>query len=105
MVIVAFYVAGFSASQTVFKALPNYSPLLVGAGIALLLSFIFTPLLSLVRRWVNIWLNIREYHPSRTLHAYSEQISNILDMQRLANVAVASSRMAILAGRNGLSFG
>jgi len=88
LVIVAFYVAGFTASQTVFIALPSYSPLLVGAGIALLLSFIFTPLLSLVRRWVNRWLNIREFHPSRTLHAYSEQISNILDMQRLANVAV-----------------
>ena len=88
IVIVAFYVAGFTASQTVFKALPNYSPLLVGAGIALLLSFIFTPLLSLVQRWVNRWLNIQEFHPSRTLHAYSEQISNILDMQRLANVAV-----------------
>ena len=88
LVIVGFYVAGFSASQTVFKALPSYSPLLVGAGIALLLSFIFTPLLSVVRRWVNRWLNIQEFHPSRTLHAYSEQISNILDMQRLANVAV-----------------
>jgi signal transduction histidine kinase len=88
LVIVGFYVAGFSASQTVFNALPNYNPLLVGAGIALLLSFIFTPLLSLVRRWVNRWLNIQEFHPSRTLHAYSEQISNILDMQRLANVAV-----------------
>jgi signal transduction histidine kinase len=45
-------------------------------------------LLALVRRWVNRWLNIQEYHPSRTLHAYSEQISNILDMQKLANVAV-----------------
>jgi signal transduction histidine kinase len=88
LVIAAFYVAGFTASQTVFKTMPNYSPLLVGAVIALLLSFIFTPLLSLVRRWVNRRLNIREFHPSRTLHAYSEQISNILDMQRLANVAV-----------------
>jgi len=88
IVIVAFYVAGFSASQTVFVALPNFNPLLVGAGIALLLSFIFTPLLSLVRRWVNRWLNIQEFHASRTLHAYSEQISNILDMQKLANVAV-----------------
>lgn len=88
LVIVGFYIAGFTASQTVFRALPNYSPLLVGAVIALLLSFIFTPLLSLVRRWVNRWLNIQEFHPSRTLHAYSEQISNILDMQRLANVAV-----------------
>ncbi|HMB25408.1 MAG: histidine kinase dimerization/phospho-acceptor domain-containing protein, partial [Chloroflexota bacterium] len=88
MVIVLFYVLGLSASQTAFKAMPNYNPLLVGAGIALLLSFIFTPLLSLVRRSVNRRLNIREFHPSRTLHAYSEQISNILDMQRLANVAV-----------------
>ena len=88
IVIVSFYIAGFSASQTVFKALPNFNPLLVGAGIALLLSFIFTPLLSLVNRLVNRWLNLQEYHPSRTLHAYSEQISNILDMQKLANVAV-----------------
>ena len=88
IVIVSFYIVGFTASQTVFNALPNYNPLLVGAGIALLLSFIFTPLLSLVRSGVNRWLNIREFRPSYTLHAYSEQISNILDMQKLANVAV-----------------
>ncbi|HEY5730145.1 MAG TPA: hypothetical protein VIS72_08855, partial [Anaerolineales bacterium] len=55
IVIVGFYVAGFSASQTVFEALPNFNPLLVGAGIALVLSFIFTPLLSLIRRMVNKW--------------------------------------------------
>jgi len=88
LVIVVFYVAGATASQTVFNALPRYNPLLVGAGIALILSFIFTPLLSAVRRMVNRWYNLQEFHASRTLHAYSEQISNILDMQRLANVAV-----------------
>lgn len=88
LVIVIFYVAGTSASQTVFNALPRYNTLLVGAGIALVLSFIFTPLLSMVRRMVNGWFNLQEFHPSRTLHAYSEQISNILDMQRLAEVAV-----------------
>ena len=88
LLIVGFYVAGFSASQTAFDALHNYNPLLVGASIAMLLALIFTPLLSLVQRGVNRWLNIQEYHPSKTLHAYSEQISNILDMQRLANVAV-----------------
>ncbi len=88
LVIVGFYVAGFSTSQAIFNALPNFNPLLVGAGIALVLSFIFTPLLSLVRRLVNRWFNLEEFHASRTLHAYSEQISNILDMQRLANVAV-----------------
>ncbi len=88
LVIVLFYIAGFTASQTAFEALPNFNPLLVGAGIALLLALIFTPLLSLVRRLVNRWLNIYEFHAGRTLHAYSEQISNILDMQKLANVAV-----------------
>ncbi len=86
--IVAFYVAGFSASQTVFEALPNFNPLLVGAGIALLLSFIFTPLFSLIRNMVNKWFKTEEIHATKTLHAYSQQISNILDMQKLANVAV-----------------
>ena len=89
LVIATFYIAAFTAWQTVFNALPNYSPLLVGAGIAILLALLFTPLLTVVQRWVNRWLNVQEYHAtSRTLHAYSEQISNILDMQRLANVAV-----------------
>jgi signal transduction histidine kinase len=88
LVIVLFYVAGTTASQTVFNALPRYNTLLVGAGIALALAFIFTPLLSVVQRMVNRWFNLQEFHPSRTLHAYSEQISNILDMQRLAEVAV-----------------
>ena len=88
LVIVSIYVAGSTASQAAFNALPSYSPLVVGASIALVLSLLFTPLLSLVRRWVNKWLNIQEFHASKTLHQYSEQISNILDMQRLANVAV-----------------
>ncbi|MEP7134232.1 MAG: ATP-binding protein [Chloroflexota bacterium] len=100
LVIVAFYLAGTTASQRIFIALPNFNPVLVGAGIALVLSFIFTPLLSLVRRWVNRWFRLDEFHASRTLHAYSEQISNILDMQKLANVAVGLiiERMNITRG-------
>src|SRR5258706_318134 len=88
LVIVIFYLAGTTASHRFFVALPKYNPLLVGAGIALVLSFIFTPLLSAVRRLVNTWFRLDEFHASRTLHAYSEQINTILDMQKLANVAV-----------------
>jgi signal transduction histidine kinase len=100
LVIVVFYLAGTTASQRIFTALPNYNPLLVGAGIAILLSFIFTPLLSMVRRLVNRWFNLQEFHASRTLHAYSEQISNILDMQKLASMAVGLiiERMNITRG-------
>jgi len=88
LAIVAFYLAGTTASTRIFAVLPKFNPLLVGAGIALVLSFIFTPLFTIVRRLVNRWFRLDEFHASRTLHAYSEQISNILDMQKLANVAV-----------------
>jgi hypothetical protein len=87
-VFLAIYVAGFTVSQRLFNTLPSYNPLLVGAIIALLLSFIFTPLLALIHRTVNKWFRMEEAHATKTLHAYSQQISNILDMQKLANVAV-----------------
>ncbi len=100
VVIVAFYLAGNLASQRIFTALPNYNPLLVGASIAILLSFIFTPLLSFVRRLVNRWFRLDEFHATRTIHAYSEQISNIVDMQKLASVAVGMiiERMNVTRG-------
>ena len=77
-----------SASQTVFSALPNYNALLVGRRHCVA-AFVYLHAVALTCAPLgNRWLNIQEFHPSRTLHAYSEQISNILDMQRLANVAV-----------------
>jgi signal transduction histidine kinase len=88
LLIVAFYVAGFTLSQSLFRAVPNFNPLVVGALIALLLSTLFTPLLSLVRRWVDSWLHLEQFDPSRSLQEYGQSISNILEMQRLASVAV-----------------
>ena len=88
LLIVAFYIAGFTLSQTLFRAVPNFNPLVVGALIALVLATLFTPLLSLVRRWVDSWLHLEQFDPSRTLREYGESVSNILEMQRLASVAV-----------------
>jgi len=88
LLIVAFYIAGFTLSQWLFRAAPNFNPLMVGAFIALLLASLFTPLLSLVRRWVDSWLHLEQFDPSRSLREYGESISNILEMQRLASVAV-----------------
>jgi len=84
--IVGIYVAAFSAIQAIF--INGFNPLIVGGSIAAFLSFIFSPLLTLVRRWVSKWLSLEEVHATKTLHLYSQQISNILDMQKLANVAV-----------------
>jgi signal transduction histidine kinase len=88
LLIVLFYVAGFTLSQSLFRAVPNFNPLLVGALIALVLATLFTPLLSLVRRWVDSFLHLEQFDASRTLREYGESISNILEMQRLASVAV-----------------
>jgi len=88
LLIVGFYVAGFSFSQTAFRAAPHFNPLLIGAVIALILALVFTPLLSAVRRLVDSWLYADQYDPGRVLHEYSESISNILEMERLATVAV-----------------
>ncbi len=88
LLIVAFYIAGFTLSQSLFQAMPNFNLPVVGALIALVLATLFTPLLSLVRRWVDRWLHLEQFDPSRTLQEYGLSISNILEMQRLASVAV-----------------
>ncbi len=88
LLVVAFYIVGFTLSQSLFRAAPNFNPLVVGALIALLLATLFTPLLSLVRRWMDRWLHLEQFDPSRSLQEYGQSISNILEMQRLASVAV-----------------
>ncbi|MBK8783346.1 MAG: GAF domain-containing protein [Anaerolineales bacterium] len=86
--IVGFYVAGFLLIQTLFGTRSNFNPLLAGAFISLLLAVIFTPLASLISRTINKWMKGDQYDASLTIHQYSESISNILDMDRLASIAV-----------------
>ncbi len=86
--IVGFYVAGFLLIQAIFGTRTNFNPLLAGAFISLLLAIIFTPLASLISRTINKWMKGDQYDASLTIHQYSESISNILDMDRLASIAV-----------------
>lgn len=88
IVIVGFYVTGFLLMQALFGAGRNFNPLLAGAFIALLIAIIFSPLTTLISRVVNRWSGGDQYDPSLTIHQYSESISNILDMDKLANVAI-----------------
>lgn len=88
LLIMVFYLVSFTIAEIGFRAAPGYSPLLIGAGISLFLALLFTPLLSFVRRMVDRWLKLDQYNAGRTLREYSESISNILNMERLATVAV-----------------
>ena len=86
--IVGFYVGGFLLLQTVFGAGDNFNPLLAGTFVALLIALIFAPLTSLVSRTITKWMRGDQYDASLTIHQYSESISNILDMDRLASIAI-----------------
>lgn len=88
IVIVGFYVGGFVLLQKVFSSNNNFNPLLAGAFVALLIALIFAPLNSLVSRTITKWMKGDQYDASLTIHQYSESISNILDMDRLASIAI-----------------
>ncbi|MBI5839620.1 MAG: GAF domain-containing sensor histidine kinase [Chloroflexi bacterium] len=88
ILIVGLYAAGFTALESAFGSQQNFNPLVLGAIVSLILALIFTPLVSGVRRLVGVWMKVDQYNPSRTLHEYSQSVSNILDMDRLASVAV-----------------
>jgi signal transduction histidine kinase len=82
------YTTGFLATEYVFQTVPGYSPLLAGAVTALILAVFFHPLLRLIQRLVNQLISGSGYDASHALREYSQSISNILDMERLATVAV-----------------
>lgn len=86
--IVGFYVAGFLIIQALFSGNPSYSPLIAGAAVAFFIALIFSPLTDLVSRAINTWMKGDQYDASLTIHQYSESISNILDMDRLASIAI-----------------
>jgi len=88
LLILLFYVAGFTFTQYSFQTAPGYNPLFIGAAIAILLAMTFAPLFGAVSRRVDSWLHLERHDAGHTLQEYSNRISNILDMQRLASIAV-----------------
>ncbi len=86
--IVGFFALSFLIIQALFGASPNYKPLYAGAASAFFIALIFSPLTDLTSRAINIWMKGDQYDASQTIHQYSESISNILDMDRLASIAV-----------------
>ena len=83
-----FYIVAVTFSLSALPGLSAYNPLYLGAAIALLLALIFRPLLAFIERTVDRWLGIDKLDAGRTINEYTQSISNILDMERLANVAV-----------------
>ncbi len=83
----AVYMGAYLGSQAVLQNTPSFNPLFLGAGIAVVLSFVFAPFLSFVRDFYNRIFIVQAYDASRILREYAISVSNILDLDRLATVS------------------
>ena len=83
---VVIYAAGFWAVHDTLQAAPNYSPLVIGAVVALILAVAVPPLLRWAQRLADRIITRTIHDPSQMLREYSESISNILDLRLLAMV-------------------
>lgn len=82
------YLAGFLAAQAIFPSVTAENALIVGTLIAVFLASIYRSLVGFVERRVDSLLRIEHLDVSKTLNEYSRSISNILEMERLANVTI-----------------
>jgi signal transduction histidine kinase len=98
------YLAAFFVAQLALQALPGYSSFLPGAALAaLVLAATLNILIGGVQRLVNRLVSGPRYDPSQTLSDYSSHISNILEIDRLAEVVLNTIKEAMEI-RRGLLF-
>jgi signal transduction histidine kinase len=83
-----FCLGGFFLLEDALTTAPNYNPRLVQTGVALVTGLLFTLLLGPVQRLISRLFPAEQYNIGETLREYSLSISNILDMERLATMAV-----------------
>ncbi len=85
----AFYVFSFILAQNLFSEIVKNNPVIIGALIAILLATFFRPLYNFVEKIIDRWLGIDKLDINKTISDYSQSISNILNVERLANVTVS----------------
>jgi len=88
---VLIYATGIAVMDAFFQGWSRFSPMWAGLILALVLVFLFNPLLTLIRKWTNQWVFGSKEDPTNLLRKYSQSITNILNLKLLANVSVATA--------------
>ncbi|MBN2388500.1 MAG: GAF domain-containing protein [Anaerolineales bacterium] len=82
------YVGGYYLLRLLPGFLPGVDPFLLGLLVTGSMVGVAAPFYGLLRGVIYRLLPVESYNPSQTLRDYSIMISNILDVERLATVAV-----------------
>lgn len=93
----------FFIVRAVYHALPDVNPSIIGIATALTLAIALRPVINLLDYWIKRALPDAHYDPARILSEYTQSISNILDINSLATVAIGLISEA-LEIRNGALF-
>jgi signal transduction histidine kinase len=96
------YAIGILASQAASQSSLGLTPFLIVGLVALTLAIVFDPLLRLIQRLVNQLISGVSYDTGLALREYSATISNILDLERLATVALGLITRAVGIRRGAL---
>lgn len=81
-----FYLVALMLSNAAFQNTAGINTWLVGALLATALAALFTPLLSQAQKLLDRLIAGVSHDPARILRQYSQNISNILDLELLAKV-------------------
>jgi len=97
---VVVYAAVFLGIQYLLQSTLSTAALYAGVATALFLAVLANPVLNRLQKAVEQRVSGAGYDPSQTLRQYSTSISNILDLDRLATVAIGlvSEAMEIRRG-------
>jgi len=89
LLIVLLYLLGYRLYQFVYQNIPGSNSILLGSILTLLLVVVFILSFNLIRKLIFRIMPVERYNISQTLREYSLNISNILDLQKLASVAMS----------------
>jgi signal transduction histidine kinase len=82
------YIVGYLVQGLVLRSGLGSDPFTVGVALTIILAALFFPIFGLLQSLLNRLVRASSYNPSQTLRDYSVSISNILEMERLASVAI-----------------
>lgn len=88
---IGFYAAGLILAQIVFKDSVQLNLVWAGLIVAAVLVLLFNPLLHRIQKQIYRWVAGEVQDPTGLLRQYSQSITNILDLNKLATVAVGTA--------------
>lgn len=88
LLVIIVYEAGYILSDNLLQTTVGYGSIWSAIIMVVVVVLLFRPVLEWVQKQVNRMLSGNIYNPTQFLHKYSASISNILDLERLADLAV-----------------